>query len=43
MRMAMLVRVVAGQLFHGDDAPVELLAADVLELDGGMADMEAVS
>ena len=44
MRVAMvLVRGAAGHFFHGDDAAFELLAAGVLELNGGVTDLEAVT
>ena len=31
----------AGHLLHGNNAAIELFAAHVFELDGGVADMEA--
>jgi hypothetical protein len=40
VRMAVLSA--AGHLFHGYDAAIQPLAAHVLELDGGVADVKAL-
>lgn len=42
MRMAVVATMAAGHLFHGDDAAIQPLAAHVLELDGGVADVKAL-
>ena len=44
MRMAVVVlaALAAGQLFDGNNAAFQFLAAHVLELNGGVADAEAL-
>ena len=41
--MGVFMALAAGHLFDGDDAAFELLAADVLELDSGVADVKVVA
>ena len=43
MRATVFACAAAGHFFNGDDAALQLSAADVLELDGGVADAKVVT
>jgi len=41
-RVAVMVALAAGHLFHADHAAFQFVAIQMLKLDGGVADVEAL-